>query len=426
MLKLYKKALIVLIIGIAPVFCLGQNNSSSPYSFFGVGDLANVGFGRNRAMGGVSSPLMSAFNLNPANPASYAGLLPNTFLFEFGLNMNNYTISTPSESYSKLDGNIAYVAAGFPIAKWWKSGIGIRPLSNIGYEIREEQSLELEDNSVDQSYTGEGGINSLYFDNSFQLLKSLSLGVKVAYTFGSLDRNKEVRTNATPTSTSSSILTETNRSVFDAVSVGFRLDFHKVFKEDYYLNIGATYNLKTKLKGEQNRLIISNIINAQRSFYDTLVNEIVNAGAVEFPVNYSIGASLIYKQKIEFAFDYQVDKWSESKFYNELQNFGDNQRICAGIEYIPDFSSSKYLNLIRYRVGYNQTNSYIIIDDKQLKQVGGSLGLGFPLRSGALINVSVQYNSRSIPGEDILKENFFQFHLNLSLRSSWFFKYKYD
>ncbi len=194
MLKRHKKAFFAIIIGIMPIIGQGQNNSISPFSMYGVGDLSSEGFGRNRGMGGVSSPLFSPFHLNPSNPASYLGIRPNSFIFEFGLSGRYYTLETPQDKVTSFNGTINYVAAGFPITNWWKAGIGLRPVSSIGYDIIVADELELSNSLVVQSYHGEGGLNSFYFDNSFRIVKPLSLGVKIAYTFGTLDRTRTVDT----------------------------------------------------------------------------------------------------------------------------------------------------------------------------------------------------------------------------------------
>jgi hypothetical protein len=427
MLKKYKKVIIAVFIGILPILSNAQNNSSSPFSMFGVGDLAKEGFGRNLAMGGVASPLVSAFQLNPSNPSSYTALLPATFVFEFGLNSNYYILKTPNEQFTKLDGNVSYIAAGFPILKWWKSGIGLRPLSSIGYDITMTEDLGFEDNEVIHNYTGEGGINSFYFDNSFNIAKPISVGFKVAYMFGTLDRTRTIENARTENSLSESTSVDINNSVFDAVSLGFGAHFHKSINDNLFLNLGATYNLKTELEGKQERfntLSLTNYISGRR-LVDTLINKIENQGVLEIPRSYSLGASVILKQKLELAVDYKVDKWSESKSFNQDLQLSDNQRFNAGLEYIPDYSSTKYLKLIRYRAGFNYTNSYISYNNKQLKQIGGSLGFAFPLRTGAIINISGSYNKRSIPGEDILTEDQFQFHFNLSMRAKWFIKKKF-
>ncbi|MDF1550325.1 MAG: hypothetical protein P1P88_21045, partial [Bacteroidales bacterium] len=274
MLKKIKISIFIVVIGLLPIASFGQNSSSSPFSMFGVGDLANSGFGRNRAMGGVSSPLISAYHINPANPASYIGMMPNTFLFEFGVTANSYKLSTPDDSFSKFDGNISYIAAGFPIAKWWKAGIGLRPLSSIGYNISQTETFDLDGSSVLQEYTGEGGINSFYFDNSFQILKPLSVGIKVAYIFGSLDRTKTVQTLSN--TSSGSRIRESNTSVFDAVSVGLGVHFHKMINDNLFLNVGATYNFKTDLAAQYEELTLSIINKANlRVFQDTLLHQTI-------------------------------------------------------------------------------------------------------------------------------------------------------
>jgi len=426
MLKNFKKAIFAIIIGALPIIGHGQNSSSSPFSMFGVGDLSSEGFGRNRAMGGVASPLLSSFHLNPSNPASYIGLMPSTFIFEFGINGNYYMLKTPQESYKKFDGTISYVAIGFPIAKWWKSGIGLRPLSNIGYDITLTEELSLSNSITEQHYLGEGGLNSFYLDNSFRISKPLSLGVKIAYTFGSLDRTRRVITYPTEASFFKTQVNEENNAVFDAVSFGFGAHFHKLINENFMLNIGATYNLKTELEGTLEQFTALDIIKANgNSYRDTLVNEVVNQGALILPRSYSIGASVLLKQKLEVAVDYKVDKWSESKSFGQNLDLSDNQRFSVGLEYTPDYSSTKYFKLIRYRAGFNMTNSYLTLNGKQLEQIGGSIGFALPLRSGTFINLSTSYSKRSVPGEDILTEDFFQFHLNLSMKSSWFVKRKF-
>ncbi len=425
MLKNYKTIIIAIIIGVMPILSNAQNNTSSPFSMFGVGDLANDGFGRNLAMGGVASPLISPYQLNPTNPATYAGLLPNSFVFEFGLSSNYYILKTPTEENPKIDGSINYIAAGLPITKWWKSGIGLRPLSNIGYDITMTEDLNFEDNSVVQNYTGEGGINSFYLDNSFSIAKPLSIGFKLAYVFGTLDRTRTIIDNRTENSLSNSTTVDGNNAVFDAVSVGLGAHFHKLINENLFLNIGATYDLKTNLDGNQDRFSYITVSNANGNFSDTIIDETVNRGVLVLPQSYGIGASVLLKQKLELAVDYKIDKWSESKSFEQDLGLSDNQRFSTGIEYIPDYSSTKYFKLIRYRAGFNYTNSYLTYNEKQLKQIGGSLGFAFPLRNGAFINISAAYNRRSIPGEDILTEDQFQFHFNLSMRASWFIKKKF-
>lgn len=420
MSKINRTIIVALAIALTPFISYAQSTANSPFSMFGIGDISHTGFGRNQAMGGVASPLVSQNSINPANPASYVALGPNTFIFDFGLKTSYDIIKTPNDESATFNGNIDFVAAGFTINKWWKAGFGLRPLSTIGYEINTEKSLGQDEEDLKYNYTGKGGINSFYIDNSFRPFKFLSVGLKMGYVFGTLDRTRII--SFSDTEYSNNYISDENKSLFNSLSYGFGVVFHKSITKNIFLNIGATYNSETSLDGELKRTSI-NWINLRP---DTLFHGPVDEGKLKLPSNYSIGASALFNQKLEVAFDYQVENWQDKTLFSDTdQKFYNNEKICFGLEYVPDYYSTKYFNLIKYRIGFNKTNSYLEIDGKQLKQIGASAGLGLPLKNGSQINFSVLYKKTNIPDNDILEENSFQFNLNLSLRANWFIKKKF-
>ncbi len=223
-----------------------------------------------------------------------------------------------------------------------------------------------------------------------------------------------------------SVITETNFSSFDAISLGFGAHFHKTINENLTVNIGANYNLKTELEGTHDRISVTNIKKAGGAFIvDTVINENVNRGVLELPQSFNFGTSVLLKQKLEVAFDYKLEQWYDTKIFGKAQNFRENEQYSLGFEFSPDLNSTKYFKLIKYRAGVNLTNSYLVVQEKRLKDIGASIGFAFPLRRQAIINLSASYNRRFVPGLDILKENIFQIHLNLSFRANWFIKSKF-
>jgi len=430
MLKKIKILIIVAVISCSSGLLFAQNSTSSPYSMFGVGDISNDGFGRNMGMGGVSSSLISNTNLNPSNPASYALLQPYSFIFEVGLSGTYYKLKTNQGEHVRNDANIKYIAAGFPITKWWKAGFGLRPVTDIGYNIEQYYQLPLDSNQLSNWYKGEGGVNSFYFDNSINIFKQFSVGIKAAYMFGTINRSSSITSE---NDNSTNILSVENKRIFDAFSFQFGLHLHQKLSEKLHLNIGATYGLNTKLSADYEKLVTSettkyypNTRTESGIFVDTIFSGLVNQGSLNIPASYGLGTSLIINQKLEIAADYQVEKWSNTEFFGEIQNFKDNERLSIGVEYTPEYNGIKYSQVIRYRAGFNKTNSYLLVDDKQLKQIGGSIGFGFPLRGGSLVNIAFMYNKRTIDGNNSLSENFFQLHLNFSLQSSMFYRYKFE
>jgi hypothetical protein len=420
MLNRIKKLVYLAVLGLCPLIVFGQNNTNSPFSMYGVGDLFSGGYGRSSSMGGVGAGLYSMHYLNPSNPATYAALTPSTFVFEVGLATTYYTSKTANNSFSNFDGNIRTIAMGFPVTKWWKVGIGISPVSSIGYNIQKIHSLPNDTNIVQSIYKGEGGINSFYFDNSFQIFKSFSIGAKVSYLFGSLDRIRNIQSYNLQSTTT---YFEANRWVINAFSYGLGAHFHKSISPNLYINIGATYNFNTDLAAEFDKFATLSVYKYQRNFVDTLFSGVNKESTISIPQSFSIGTSIMLKNKLELAFDYQQDNWSQTKF--EDQNLSNNQRFGLGMEYVPDMGSSVYLKFVRYRAGFNYTKSYLNYDNEQLQEIGGSLGLGLPLKSGAIVNVGFLYNRRTVPGKDILSENFYQLNLNFSFKANWFIKTRF-
>ncbi len=425
MLKKYKQTIIVLVITMLPVMTYGQGGINSPYSMLGIGELTSTGFGRNIAMGNVMSSLISPVQINSANPASYSQISLNTFIFEFGMNMKFYQLENPTDKFSNVTGNIAYLGVGFPITKWLKTGFGLKPMSTMGYKIREFQKVD-EDNSVFNSYKGQGGLNCFYLDNSFAVTKDLSLGLKLSYVFGTLDKDKQIISNSGKGAKSASIISEYNHSSIDAISTGFGVHYHKVIKPNFIVNLGATYNLKTDLNGSHDRIVFSLIKKAsEESLVDTILNENVNKGVLDLPMSYSVGGSVVLNQKWEIAADYKMEDWASCEIFGKKQNFQKDEQYSFGVEYSPDINSTKYFKVVRYRAGFSMNDSYLTVQDKRLKAFTATLGLGLPLKRFAIVNISGSYSHRYVPGLDILKEDIFQIHLNFSFRSTWFIKSKF-
>ena len=105
MLNRYNRVIALGILLFIVTHAFGQNNTSSPYSMYGIGELGSDDFGRNVAMGGLSTPLYSPFHLNPDNPASYTALGPNSFIFEIGATAKYLMLKTPNDTYDNFGAN---------------------------------------------------------------------------------------------------------------------------------------------------------------------------------------------------------------------------------------------------------------------------------------------------------------------------------
>ena len=64
---------------------MAQNNTNSPYTLYGFGDISDNHSGEQRAMGGVAIGSRSRTSINTANPASYSVVDSMTFMFDMGV-----------------------------------------------------------------------------------------------------------------------------------------------------------------------------------------------------------------------------------------------------------------------------------------------------------------------------------------------------
>ena len=138
-----------------------QNNTNSPYTRFGYGELADRSFGAGRAMGGVGIGLRSSKQINPMNPASYSCMDTLTFLFDFGASGQVSWFYDGTNKQRQLNGNVEYIALQFPITRRLAVSVGLLPFSHVGYEFgetRTENGL-----SWGESFSGSGSLSDLYF-----------------------------------------------------------------------------------------------------------------------------------------------------------------------------------------------------------------------------------------------------------------------
>lgn len=140
-----------------------QNNTFSPYSRYGLGELVPNTFGHTQAMGGAhlawrpdtTSPVF----INAGNPASYS-LIRLTAL-EVGGNGMYTQFKGSNSSLTKWTTNFAYASLGFPVRRNGGACFGIMPYSNVGYDLKttsETTGVGL----VEYQYNGSGGLNKAF------------------------------------------------------------------------------------------------------------------------------------------------------------------------------------------------------------------------------------------------------------------------
>jgi hypothetical protein len=403
---------------------LNNNNTTSPYSRYGLGDLNHYGYGRTAAMGGASLGSRHAVQINSANPATYNSNDSLSFIFEFGVDgkFSNYKSNTGTMKAS--DVNFRYFSLSFPINKWIGAGMGIQPYSNMGNEVAYSETLP-DIGKTYYNYIGEGSTSKAYFGASVMPVKGLSLGANLNYTFGRLNQNSKTQFDDASLFEISS--TEGTRLSDFTLTYGLQYDYQ--LKKNQYLTLGATFEKQSDFTTFHRIFSYKTITVGTSSLIDTIQFRPESKDIIQLPSTIGIGLSYNKVNKLEINADYYYAGWSKCTFYGETDKYLTNQsRFSAGFEYIPEaYSIRSYMKRVKYRAGIHHEKSYLVLNNHQIKETGVSFGAGLPFpKSKSTANFGFEVGKQGTTEDDLVQNIYTKFSLYLNLYDYWFIKRKFD
>jgi hypothetical protein len=393
---------------------MAQNSTSSPLSIFGIGEIEFRDFGVSSGIGNASIGLRTRNFLNHRNPAGLGGIDTLKFIFDFSGSVKFSTFSTSVARERATNFNFKNLAAGFRVTKRWTVSVGLSPYTNVGYNISKPQEIEGSFDRFEAIYTGDGGINKFYWNNSVELLKGLTAGISASYYFGTITRNEAAQ---------SIVISETmtaNRIDFD-----FGMQYSRLFQQHTRVTVGSVYGYKSDFKLYQHQTV------SNRNSGYLLKDEKVPDKKSFLPESYGVGFS-VWRNKNNaewlFSADYYQQNWSVNKERLRGIAYADSRMYSAGIQLTPNTKRpGGYMEIIRYQAGVCYNESYMAINGHQLKDYSVSAGVGLPFFRGmSYVNVSAIFGQSATGFRGGIKENYALLSISLSLIESWFKKAKYD
>lgn len=433
----------------------GWAQDNSPYSRYGLGDLAPRTNISTRGMGSLSAAFAEPFSINFTNPASYSQFLSyreerskkqtsGRALFDVGLNYDNRILREGNSADKFASNNIivSYMQVGLPLRKNWGMNFGLRQMSRVGYQIVRVERLfdPSTGNPIDSAVTEFSGTGGLYLASlgTGFAIKNLSIGVNFGYLFG----NKEFATkraflNDTVEYNSSNHQTKTSfGDIYFDGGIQYKIDLN----DRYLLRLGAYGNLKQTLNGNQsilretfNRTALGDVQ------LDSVYQKLNIKGEVIYPSSY--GAGFIFEKKPDYqnnkygewllGVDFIQDNWDEYRFYGAVDSVRSNWQLKIGTQIRPE-PKHNYFSNVYYRAGLFVGKDYVHVQD-DLPVAGLSFGMGLPLANYnqlartqvSTINVSFEYIKRG-NNDNLLKENLFRISVGLSFSDLWFVRRKYE
>ncbi len=419
----------ITLVSFVTVFAQSENNNTtSPYSRFGLGEPQLFNSGRAAGMGGVAIASRNATQLNLSNPASYTSIDTLSFIFEAGITGRFSEFEDSNNKQRNNNVNFHYFALNFPINKWTATAIGLQPYADMGYDILETQ--ELVSNETFKRYFGSGTLSKVFIGQAFDIGKNLSVGVNFSYLFGNLTQRSIVDFS----SSNSYRLSRVEEVKIKKLLLNYGIQYTVDLKKGHSLTLGATFEKSADIKAELHKSAIRSIYVNNTQITDTITVPSTTDEEITLPSGFGIGLAYNIKDKLVLGFDYYTQKWENLSMYgSKVGEMADLSNYAIGMEYIPNKSALRnYFKKVSYRIGGHYTKGHLKLNAHQINEYGITFGLGLPiynankLMHNSVMNISFELGKRGTIKDGLVRENYAKINLSFSLYDNWFIKRKFD
>jgi hypothetical protein len=384
----------------------GQN-MSTPYSVYGTGDIDHRKYNFNTGMGYTGLALKTSLYSSGNNPASAAGLEKSVFMFD--LNTAGRIVSYSGNAIDTSNSNnrdfvIKKLSFTTKLNKIWASGIGMKQFSTVSYQFYSNKVIEGSNDTYLMQYSGDGGLNEYYWNNSFAIGKHLLAGLTASFLGGPINQTEIIADNS-----GNSVETK-RRDYYGNGRLQYGLIYYGSISKKWKASLGTTFSNTTKMNYERSITVTQNSV-------VVLKDEFIKYSNTPLPRSYGIGIALSNNKGITIAADYNLDEWSALDVKGSNYKFINSNRFSAGIE----FASTKqsYYGVTQassIQLGAFLNNSYLMVNQHQIQEWGITAGVTKTVKNSLRIGASIDAGTRGTIQNGLIKENFIQFNLNFSYR----------
>lgn len=419
-----------IIVSICLLFSLAlfaQEGTSSPYSFYGIGDIKFKGTVENRSMGSLSV-FPDSIHINIQNPAHLASL-KLTGLAIGGTYANTKSRTEAQEAKARRT-SLDYLAVGIPVGKLG-IGFGLIPYSSVGYKIGKTTHVTNSNNdtirSIYSKYNGIGGVNKVFLGFGYRLTNKINVGATVQYNFGTIETTDlQYQTDLQYGSR------ENNISDLRGVNVDLGITYQTKVNAKYSFFSSLAYTPEAELTlGNTRNIDIVQLLSSSAVSVIERQSIPVEDTKIKLPAKLTFGSGFGEVKKWLLGAEITLLNNSVmSNRFNDIEGatFENSIRYSLGGFFIPNYNSySNYYKRIVYRGGLRYENTGLVIQNKSINDFAANIGLGMPL-SGTFtnINIGLEIGKRGTKYYNLVEENYINLSVGLSLSDKWFVKRKFD
>ena len=430
----------------------GQNTgTNSPYGRFGFGVLSTPTFGASEQMGGISYGLRRSQQVNPGNPASYSAVDSMTFIFDIGVSAHSARLSDGHYRRSFTNSNLDYIAMQFPLWRGVGASVGLLPFSRVGYNFGgSPRWIEGGGGQYWGVHRGTGGLNELYAGVAWSPINNFSVGLNIAYLFGSI-----IHTNTAIPSTPDTFVGH-NGIHYSLRTLRYNFGVQQTFPltNNRSITVGAVYTPRISTTSdvtESREMFTSDPFQNPWQFpVQILPADTLRDASFQLPHSFGLGFTYSTTSWL-FGIDGEYQLWNGLDYPDRLDGmtrdtrFNDAFRIASGFEYVRNPFSTRFLHRVRVRGGVSFANSYInvnVFDPNTIdpntneilslgtgsfRQYGANVGLGLPFHDFltgrlSMVNIGFHYIRQQPNHQFMIAQDMFKISVNINFNESWFFQ----
>lgn len=412
----------------------GAFSTYSPYSVFGVGEVMTEGTAFNKTMGGVGIAARNNRYINYLNPAAITARDTLAFMLDFGVSNNNKYFRQGDVTSVNNQFNICNFILSVPIYRSSALAIGITPYSGVGYDFSYSETrsgIIGNTGNIDYQSYGEGAMTKVFLSAAATFWKRFSVGAELDYYFGHIGK------------VSNKIFEQSSfRSTYGGYDMKlwgiggkFGIQYEHRFNNLSSLTAGATYRLKTPIRGTNEEYYNATLSSVQ----DTIYRRDVGSQAVRLGDEIGVGLALRLDGKWSIEVDYLLADWRSSGF-SSARGFAVNTEenlhfesvmshtVRAGVEFVPNRNDIRYYyRRMAYRAGLYYDTGNFRYGPYAVTSYGLTLGVTLPVfRWFNGFTIGMEIGRKGSVQNNMIRETCFQVHVSMNIHDIWFQKPKYE
>lgn len=404
------KYILILTFFSAAVFASG----GSIYSRFGKGDITNIYFARQMAMGGGGASLIGSGNILLYNPASIAGT--QFTRVETGFRSRGTDLSTNSKSVFYYKTVFSGFAIALPIERSYgiAATFGIVPVTKVNYAVKQHVVNPTGDD-YDVTLGGTGGISKLFIGASYRLPFNWILGATYEYYTGKIDYSSKLEFDRASGYKNAEF---TNSNGHHGMGASFGLissNLSSIFRSESIsdFRIGGFVNYFARLHTDSIFVAASSVQVAK-----------ISGGSVvtKIPYKIGVGASIRFKKAYLFTLDFLYQPWSQYEIGGiRTSNLTNYSKYSFGFEHKNKYGRNlSFWERIAIRAGLSYENTQYHINGENINQFAVHTGLGFPITFSNSVDIGFMAGVRGVKSNNLIKEYFYKLSVSFSFGELWF------